>query len=51
MNLTTQLKKWLASHALHLCWKLARAAYLWAEAKRPAGGFIPTKKPTDGRKK
>jgi hypothetical protein len=56
MNTTPQkLKRWARGMALQAIWKLARMAYLWAENKRPAGGWFP--KPTtknqvnDGRKK
>lgn len=52
----TRLKRWLRAHALAITWKLARMAYLWAENKRPAGGWFPEPKKSknqvnDGRKK
>lgn len=49
---TMKLKKWLRAHALRICWQASRAVYLWAEGKRPAGGFFQhSTKPVNGRKK
>lgn len=50
-----KLKRWAAAHALQITWKLARRAYLWAENKRPPGGWFSVKQTrnqvNDGRKK